>query len=155
MSKNLKISLGLIAAAIVALLAVAFPSGAADSHSDPAAPEEPLERSRVALRLMRRLRPAQPDDFDILVPEADRDFLLRIIGIVGVAVIPISSLALLVAGIVVMNMMLVRSRSLAKLPTLPAIRSWICVSKKTPVPSSWSRSSSATSSVNHSFRMNH
>lgn len=69
--------------------------------------EESLERSRVALRLLRRLRPGEPDDFDILVPEADRDFLLRIIGIVGVAVIPISSLALLVAGIVVMNMMLV------------------------------------------------
>lgn len=69
--------------------------------------EESLERSRVALRLLRRLRPAEPDDFDILVPEADRDFLLRVIGIVGVAVVPISSLALLVAGIVVMNMMLV------------------------------------------------
>lgn len=40
MSKNLKISLGLIAAAIVALLAVAFTSGDDDSNSEPAATED-------------------------------------------------------------------------------------------------------------------
>jgi protein-disulfide isomerase len=40
MSKNLKISLGLIAVAIVALLAVAFTSGDDDSNAEPAATED-------------------------------------------------------------------------------------------------------------------
>lgn len=74
---------------------------------DPAAVNESLELSRMMMRLLRRLRPNKPDNFDILIPEAGRDFLFRIVGIIGIAIIPISSVALLVAGIVVMNMMLV------------------------------------------------
>lgn len=65
------------------------------------------EEARMALRLMRRLKPNTPDNFDILIPEAGRSFLARLAGIIGVAVVPISSVALIVAGIVVMNMMLV------------------------------------------------
>jgi len=65
------------------------------------------EDARMALRLMRRLKPNAPDNFDILIPEAGRSFLARLAGIIGVAIVPISSVALIVAGIVVMNMMLV------------------------------------------------
>jgi putative ABC transport system permease protein len=59
------------------------------------------------MRILRRLRPAETDNFDILTPEAGRSFLGRLTGMIAVAIVPISSVALLVAGIVVMNMMLV------------------------------------------------
>ncbi|MBN1570555.1 MAG: ABC transporter permease [Acidobacteria bacterium] len=75
--------------------------------NDPAQLEETQEESRIAMRSLRRLRPTAPDNFDLLVPEAGRDFLARIVGIIAVAIVPISSVALIVAGIVVMNMMLV------------------------------------------------
>ncbi|MEJ2108480.1 MAG: ABC transporter permease [Acidobacteriota bacterium] len=69
--------------------------------------EETQERARFHLRILRRMSPKDPDNFDILTPEANRDFLAQIIDGIAIAIIPISSVALLVAGIVVMNMMLV------------------------------------------------
>jgi len=68
---------------------------------------EGQDRTRFTMRLMRRLKPKAPDNFDLLIPESGKDFLGRIVGIVSVAIIPITSVALFVAGIVVMNMMLV------------------------------------------------
>ncbi len=69
--------------------------------------EDAQEQARNAMRALRRLRPDKPDNFDVLAPEAGRSFLARVVGIVSVAIVPISSVALIVAGIVVMNMMLV------------------------------------------------
>ena len=74
---------------------------------DPDYLAENQEQSRFAMRTLRRLRPRVPDNFDLLVPEAGKDFLSRIVGIIAVAIVPITSVALIVAGIVVMNMMLV------------------------------------------------
>jgi putative ABC transport system permease protein len=68
---------------------------------------EVREETQIALRAMRRLRPNAGDNFDILIPEAGRDFLSQLTSMIGLAIVPISSVALLVAGIVVMNMMLV------------------------------------------------
>lgn len=68
---------------------------------------ETRETARFAFRMLRRLKPNAPDNFDILTPEADRSFIARIIDLIALAIVPISSVALLVAGIVVMNMMLV------------------------------------------------
>lgn len=68
---------------------------------------ENMEQSRFSMRLLRRFKPQSPDNFDVLMPEAGTDFLSRVVGIVSVAIIPITSVALVVAGIVVMNMMLV------------------------------------------------
>lgn len=73
----------------------------------PAALEEVRELSRAEMRALRRLRPAAPDNFDLLIPEAGQDFLMRLVSIVSIAIVPISSVALIVSGIVVMNMMLV------------------------------------------------
>ncbi|MBM3790937.1 MAG: FtsX-like permease family protein, partial [Acidobacteria bacterium] len=64
------------------------------------------EEARMTLRIMRALRPAAADNFDILTPEAGQDFLSRLTGMIAAAIVPISSVALVVAGIVVMNMML-------------------------------------------------
>ena len=69
--------------------------------------EETQERARFHLRILRRMRPKDPDNFEILTPEANRDFIAQIIDTIGIAIIPISSVALLVSGVVVMNMMLV------------------------------------------------
>ena len=65
------------------------------------------ETARFNLRILRRLKPNTPDNFDILTPEANRDLLAQIVDMIGIAIVPISSVALIVAGIVVMNMMLV------------------------------------------------
>jgi putative ABC transport system permease protein len=74
---------------------------------DPSILADAQEQGRFALRQIRRLRPRAPDNFDLLAPEAGRSFLERLVGIISVAIIPITSVALIVAGIVVMNMMLV------------------------------------------------
>jgi putative ABC transport system permease protein len=74
---------------------------------DPEYLAENQEQSRFAMRMLRRLKPKAPDNFDLLVPEAGQDFLSRVVGIIAVAIVPITSVALIVAGIVVMNMMLV------------------------------------------------
>jgi len=74
---------------------------------DPGRFPEILETARFHLRLLRRMRPNEPDNFDILTPEANRDFMAEIVDAVSIAIVPISSVALVVAGIVVMNMMLV------------------------------------------------
>ncbi len=68
---------------------------------------ETEEQSRFAMRTLRRLRPKTADNFDVLTPETGRSFLARLTGMIAVAIVPISSVALVVAGIVVMNMMLV------------------------------------------------
>jgi putative ABC transport system permease protein len=65
------------------------------------------EEARVTLRNLRKLRPGGDDNFDILVPEAGRGFLTTLTGLIAAAIVPMSSVALFVAGIVVMNMMLV------------------------------------------------
>jgi putative ABC transport system permease protein len=65
------------------------------------------EEAQMALRIMRRLKPNAADDFDILIPEAGRDFLSQLTSMIALAIVPITSVALVVAGIVVMNMMLV------------------------------------------------
>jgi putative ABC transport system permease protein len=74
---------------------------------DPEYLAENQEQSRFAMRMLRRLKPKAPDNFDLLVPESGQDFLSRVVGIIAVAIVPITSVALIVAGIVVMNMMLV------------------------------------------------
>ena len=68
---------------------------------------ETQDETRVAMRSLRRLKPKAEDNFDILVPEAGRSFLDRLTNAIAIAIVPISSIALVVAGIVVMNMMLV------------------------------------------------
>jgi putative ABC transport system permease protein len=69
--------------------------------------EETQDETRAALRSRRHLKPGTDDNFDILVPEAGRNFLEKLTDAIAVAIVPISSVALVVAGIVVMNMMLV------------------------------------------------
>lgn len=68
---------------------------------------EAQDETRASFRSLRGLRPAAEDNFDVLVPEAGRSFMERLTNAIAIAIVPISSIALVVAGIVVMNMMLV------------------------------------------------
>jgi putative ABC transport system permease protein len=63
--------------------------------------------ARTALRAKRQLQPGVPDNFDVLTPEAARDFVLRISERVGAAAAPISAMALLAAIVVITNTTLV------------------------------------------------
>jgi putative ABC transport system permease protein len=65
------------------------------------------ELSRTALRAKRQLQPGVPDNFDVLTPEAARDFVLRLSDRVGAAAAPISAMALLAAIVVITNTTLV------------------------------------------------
>jgi putative ABC transport system permease protein len=63
--------------------------------------------ARVSMRARRQLGPGEPDNFDILAPEASRTFVLRLAARVGLAAGPISLMALLAAVVVVTNTILV------------------------------------------------
>lgn len=65
------------------------------------------DRARATMRARRQLGPGVEDTFDILTPEAARDFVQRISERIGVAAVPISIMALLAAVVVVTNTVLV------------------------------------------------
>lgn len=69
--------------------------------------DEALDVTRSALRARFRLRPGQPDRFDTLTPEAVRTWTQNILGMISSVAIPLTSISLVVGGIVVMNIMLV------------------------------------------------
>ncbi len=66
-----------------------------------------LDLTRSALRTKLRAKPGAPDNFDFLTPDSTRDFINQILGLVAAVVVPVTSISLLVGGIVIMNIMLV------------------------------------------------
>jgi putative ABC transport system permease protein len=69
--------------------------------------EQALDLTRVALRVRYKTRPGADDNFDTMTPDTIREFINRILGIIGAAVVPITLISLVVGGIVIMNIMLV------------------------------------------------
>jgi len=69
--------------------------------------EEVQEGLTGALRAGRRLRPSQPDDFDITTSESYGDMVDGITGAIAVVLTVLASIGLLVGGIGVMNIMLI------------------------------------------------
>jgi len=69
--------------------------------------EEAVDLTRVALRNRFHTRIGTDDNFDILTPDAVIGFIGQILGLVAVIVVPITSISLVVGGIVIMNIMLV------------------------------------------------
>ncbi len=69
--------------------------------------DDALDRARVALRVRYKTRPGAADNFDTMTPDSIREFINRILGVIGAAVIPITLISLVVGGIVIMNIMLV------------------------------------------------
>jgi len=66
-----------------------------------------LDLTRSALRTKLRAKPGAPDNFDFLTPDSTREFINQILGLVAAVVVPVTSISLLVGGIVIMNIMLV------------------------------------------------
>jgi putative ABC transport system permease protein len=69
--------------------------------------QDSLDLVRVALRTRFHQRPGQPDRFDTLTPDAIRGFIDQLLGMVAAIVVPVTSISLVVGGIVIMNIMLV------------------------------------------------
>jgi putative ABC transport system permease protein len=65
------------------------------------------DHATASLRARRQLAPGEPDNFDLLSPEAARDFVFRLTQRIGAAAIPISVMALLAAVVVITNTTLV------------------------------------------------
>lgn len=70
-------------------------------------PEEAADLARVALRTKFKIRPGANDKFDTVTPDSIKEFIGRILGVIGAAVVPITCISLVVGGIVIMNIMLV------------------------------------------------
>lgn len=65
------------------------------------------DHARVSMRARRQLQPGEADNFDLLAPEAARNFVLVLSQRVSGAAGPISAMALLAAVVVVTNTILV------------------------------------------------
>jgi len=74
---------------------------------DPRAVRRAEDHGRASMRARRQLQPGEEDNFDMLAPEAARDFVLSLSARVGAAAAPISAMALLAAVVVVTNTILV------------------------------------------------
>ena len=69
--------------------------------------EAAQDEVRTLLRGKHHLQPSQPDDFDILSADDINQSVGEFTGAIATVVTPITSIALLVGGIVIMNIMLV------------------------------------------------
>ena len=69
--------------------------------------EAALDQVRVAMRIRHQLKPNQEDDFGLTSTEEINESVGQFAAAVQMVVIPITAIALLVGGIVVMNIMLV------------------------------------------------
>jgi putative ABC transport system permease protein len=65
------------------------------------------DRARTSFRARRALGPGNPDNFDVLTPDAARGFVANLSARIGAAAGPISLMALLAAIVVVTNTVLV------------------------------------------------
>lgn len=66
-----------------------------------------LDITRMALRSHFHTPPGHDDNFDTLTPDSVRSFIDSVLGVIAAVVVPITSISLLVGGIVIMNIMLV------------------------------------------------
>ncbi len=66
-----------------------------------------LDVTRSALRSRFHTQPGKDDNFDTLTPDSVRSFVDSILGVIAAVVVPITSISLVVGGIVIMNIMLV------------------------------------------------
>ncbi|HEV2884728.1 MAG TPA: ABC transporter permease [Pyrinomonadaceae bacterium] len=69
--------------------------------------QDAVEEARVIMRTRRKLAPNDKDNFGIITPSAINELRDKIFGTIQVAAIGITSISLVVGGIVIMNIMLV------------------------------------------------
>ena len=66
-----------------------------------------IDEARTVMRIRRRLGPNEKDNFGIITPSAINELRDKIFGTIQVAAIGVTSISLVVGGIVIMNIMLV------------------------------------------------
>ncbi len=69
--------------------------------------DDAIDEARVVMRTRRKLSPNEDDNFGIITPSAVNNLREKIFGTIQVAAIGVTSIALVVGGIVIMNIMLV------------------------------------------------
>jgi putative ABC transport system permease protein len=69
--------------------------------------DQALDVARAALRSRFHTPPGQEDNFDTLTPDSVRAFVSQVLGFIAAIVVPVTSISLIVGGIVIMNIMLV------------------------------------------------
>jgi putative ABC transport system permease protein len=69
--------------------------------------EDAIDEARVVIRTRRKLRPEEKDNFGIITPSAVNNLRERIFGTIQTVAIGVTSIALIVGAIVIMNIMLV------------------------------------------------
>ena len=69
--------------------------------------QDAVEEARVVMRTRRKLSPNEKDNFGIITPSAINELRDQIFGTIQTAAIGITSISLVVGGIVIMNIMLV------------------------------------------------
>jgi len=76
------------------------------SHSE-AAYQDAIDEVRVVIRTRRKLKPEENDNFGVITPSAVNNLRERIFGTIQLVSIGVTSIALVVGAIVIMNIMLV------------------------------------------------
>ena len=66
-----------------------------------------IDEARVLMRARRKLAPNEKDNFGIITPSAINELRDKIFGTIQMAAIGVTSISLVVGGIVIMNIMLV------------------------------------------------
>jgi putative ABC transport system permease protein len=74
--------------------------------TDPALVDAAMDEARVALRVQRRLRPSEPDNFGVLTSSTFMSLYSQATSGIFAILIGVVSLSLVVGGIVIMNIML-------------------------------------------------
>ena len=69
--------------------------------------QDAVDEARVVMRTRRKLGPSEKDNFGIITPSAINELRDKIFGTIQTAAIGITSISLVVGGIVIMNIMLV------------------------------------------------
>ncbi|MGB7208173.1 MAG: ABC transporter permease [Pyrinomonadaceae bacterium] len=77
------------------------------TSTSPETYEDAIDEARTLMRVRRKLGPSEKDNFGIVTPNAINGLRDKIFGTIQVAAIGVTSISLVVGGIVIMNIMLV------------------------------------------------
>ncbi|NNE98382.1 MAG: FtsX-like permease family protein [Pyrinomonadaceae bacterium] len=77
------------------------------TSANPESYEDAIDEARTLMRVRRKLEPSEDDNFGIITPGAINELRDKIFGTIQIAAIGVTSISLIVGGIVIMNIMLV------------------------------------------------
>jgi putative ABC transport system permease protein len=81
--------------------------GISVTSSGPESYQDAIDEATVVMRTRRKLSPGDKDNFGIITPKAINELRDKIFGTIQIAAIGVTSISLVVGGIVIMNIMLV------------------------------------------------